>query len=381
MIFYLTYNDAYSGIYSSQVIDVVNHLNHHVGTNVKLIAFVSIRDFFRTRKNIQQELKSAIVLPMFPGVYRWRYNYFLLFLLSFFLKPKAIIGRSVLATNLALKLKNKFDVRKVVYDGRGAIHAEWKEYKVVNHPQLLANIESLEYVAIHQSDFRIAVSNALIAHWRTHFNYQGKAHVIIPCTVNKVFEQLELGMQSIAITRQNLGFNQTDLIFIYSGSVAGWQSFEILNQAIVPILKQSKAHKILFLSALDASITQLQSQFPDQVLCKKVQPFEVPQYLMLGDYGLLLREKSITNQVASPVKFAEYLACGLNVVISQDLGDYSEFVATHDCGIVYKCNSKLDLAVVSMDKKNRNQNLAKNYFYKEAEINKTQYIQLLESIN
>ena len=72
--------------------------------------------------------------------------------------------------------------------------------------------------------------------------------------------------------------------------------------------------------------------FPDQIICKELFPSQVSKYLGVGNYGLLIREKSITNLVASPVKFAEYLACGLNVIISEGIGDYSEFVAAHGCG-------------------------------------------------
>ena len=63
-----------------------------------------------------------------------------------------------------------------------------------------------------------------------------------------------------------------------------------------------------------------------------MQSNEVPKYLLAADYGLLIRENTVTNQVASPVKFAEYLACGLPVIISRNLGDYSEFVTKNNCG-------------------------------------------------
>jgi hypothetical protein len=32
-----------------------------------------------------------------------------------------------------------------------------------------------------------------------------------------------------------------------------------------------------------------------------------------------------TNKIASPVKFAEYLTCGLNIIISNNLGVYTDF--------------------------------------------------------
>ena len=56
---------------------------------------------------------------------------------------------------------------------------------------------------------------------------------------------------------------------------------------------------------------------------------------MLGDYGLLIREKSVTNKVASPVKYAEYLASGLKVIISDELGDYTQLSREKNWGIIF----------------------------------------------
>jgi glycosyltransferase involved in cell wall biosynthesis len=103
---------------------------------------------------------------------------------------------------------------------------------------------------------------------------------------------------------------------------------------IKTVLKKSTSHKILFLSDLSQEIKFLQIEFPNQVQCLKLNPIDLPQYLIACDYGILIREKSVTNQVASPVKFAEYLACGLPVIISNELGDYSEFVKLNECGFI-----------------------------------------------
>lgn len=53
---------------------------------------------------------------------------------------------------------------------------------------------------------------------------------------------------------------------------------------------------------------------------------DVAKYLPAANLGLLLRENNPVNAVASPVKFAEYLACGLPVLITPGVGDYAEVV-------------------------------------------------------
>lgn len=367
MIFYLTYNDAPSGIYSSQVVDVVKFVKAEFKVNVRLVAFISLRGFFENKKNIKAELQDALVLPMFPGVRRWRKNVFLLKILCFLWKPDKLIARSVLATQLALTCKK--NTRKIIYDGRGAIAAEWKEYGVISDTQMLSEIQKLERDAILNSDFRIAVSQQLLDYWQSEYTYNGHDHVVIPCTLNAVFEKTDLNQHAIVERRKSLGLHPLDMVFVYSGSTAGWQSFELLHGFIVPLLRLSLQNKLLFLADTDPYISKLKEEFPTQILSKKVKPNEVAGYLMAGDYGLLIREQSLTNLVASPLKFSEYLACGLKVIISEKLGDYSGFVKKHACGLVWNGSNSEMLQPVPLEVKKAIRSLALKNFTKKDFIN------------
>jgi hypothetical protein len=51
MNYYFTFNDSYSGVYHSQVVDVVK-LYQSKGVKMKLIAMVSPRNFFSDRAKI-----------------------------------------------------------------------------------------------------------------------------------------------------------------------------------------------------------------------------------------------------------------------------------------------------------------------------------------
>jgi hypothetical protein len=186
--------------------------------------------------------------------------------------------------------------------------------------------------------------------------------VVIPCTINAAFEKLNFTEQTVRDARKKLGYSPTDIVFIYSGSVSGWQSFTLLEHFAVPLLSKDANVKFLFLSGIDKNIKSIQDRFPNQVMVSKCSPQDVPAQLLAGDYGLLIREESITNKVASPVKFAEYLACGLQVIVSEHTGDYSEFVRQNSCGFLphqYK-----EQEIPDWDKKLRNRNLALRYFSK-----------------
>lgn len=335
MIFYLTVNEAPSGIFSSQVIDVVKFLNKNFETEARLLAFISLRGYFANRKRIKNELPNAIVLPMYPKMQNWKKNNFLLSLFYSIYKPEKIIARSVIATKLALAIRDKNKGIKVIYDGRGAIEAEWREYKVITDNELLNSIASYEKEVILNSDNRIAVSNALVDHWKTNFSYKETKHVIIPCTLNNAFEAIKISDEAILKKRKKIGLNAEDTVFVYSGSMAGWQSFNLLAAFIEPIIKRNKLNKIVFFSPADPNMERLQKTFPQQVICRHLDSNKVADYLMVGDYGLLIRENSVTNKVASPVKYAEYLAGGLKVIISPELGDYTQLSSKKKWGYLY----------------------------------------------
>jgi hypothetical protein len=358
MILYLTFNDLPSGIYSSQVIDVVKFMQTEMKQNVELAAFISIRNYSKNKKKILAELPNAIVMPMFPGVHRWRLNTGRLKKLCRKKNVRMIIGRSVLPTQLALRS----GVEKVIYDGRGAINAEWNEYKVVRNKKLLEDIPDLERSSVLDAAFRIAVSEKLIQLWKKEYQYNSDQHVIIPCTLNIAFENVPFNEKTIADARLKLGFRKDDIAFVYSGSLAGWQSFQLLIDFMRPQLQRPNA-KLLLLSSEDENVLKLKNEFPGKVVHKKVGSRLVPNYLIAADYGLLIREKSVTNQVASPVKFAEYLACGLKVIISDQLGDCTEFVNKNNLGHIY--TEFAEPAKLSLSQKQTIRLLALSHFTKK----------------
>lgn len=348
-----------SGVYRSQVIDVVNYVKDELDLNIRLVAFVSLRGFLATRKDIRYYSSDAIVLPMFPKLGNWKLNRFVLRYLIKKFQPSNIISRSVLATNLALIARRNSNDVKVIYDGRGAMSAEWDEYGGFGSPKMAREIFNLERRAILESDYRISVSNKLVDYWRNKFKYSKNEHQIIPCTLDTQFTRNSV---KNPVLRRVLGFSDTDTLLIYSGSSAGWQSFELMKDFFSKVLHQTSV-KLLFLSSPSNLTDYLIKCFPGKVKVLRVPFGEVKSYLAIGDFGILIREKSITNKVASPVKFAEYLSAGLRVIISEEIGDYTEFVQRNRCGFLI---SDMPSKILPTSEANRNHSMElSKQFYKQ----------------
>lgn len=333
---YLTFNDLPSGIYKSQVIDVCTYLNTLSVNKTRLVSFISIRGFFKNRKKIKQSYPHSIILPMFPKLKNWRINIFLLGLVIALTGEEKVMARGPFACALANKLKQEGKLKKVIFDARGAYYAEFSEYLFPNDFDFIAEVESIERDCVIESDYRLAVSRKLVEYWQDQFNYHGHDFTIIPCTISDDFETILITPEKIQQARINLGFSETDVVLVYSGSSAGWQSFDLVDSWLHKLMGQQPNVKLLLLARDFPSDSEVIQVFPDRVIKKWVAAAEVPAFLMACDYGLLIRESSGTNKVASPVKLAEYLSCGLKVIVSEEIGDYSQLIIENDFGFHYK---------------------------------------------
>lgn len=370
MILYLTYNDQPSGVYWSQVTDVVTYLNGLGHGRVRLVALVSVQGWRTSRRRIKERAPDAIVLPMVPRMRNWRLNYTWIRLLCILFRPTGIMARGVMGTWMALRARDRGLVSRVCFDGRGAYAAEWEEYRIIDDDALIAQFRPLEQEAVQRSDMRLAVSEALVAHWAERYDYRGTEHVVIPCTL------ASHDLSKPAFNDRSDGH----IRLVYSGSAAGWQSFQLLESLLVPLLEQDDRVHVMFLSPPDPQVAALSQRFPGRVQHAWVDATQVAALLATCDMGILLREDTITNRVSSPTKFAEYLAAGLPVIISDAIGDFSQAVRTHGLGVVLAPDKPLVLAGPTSEvDRERVRSFASTHYTKE--VYRTSYVRILRQLS
>jgi hypothetical protein len=366
---YLTYGEPPSGVFYSQVTDVIMYLNKTLDAKIRLVSFISLHDYSKSKAAIKKNAPNAIVLPMLPKAPYWKFNTIILWFLTLFLQPKVIIARNVIAANMALRIRGVSSIKKVCFDGRGAMEAEWNEYDVKVVDSWKRAIGELENNAVNKSNFRIAVTHKLVDHWRARYNFVGDDYVVIPCTLNSSFKAVVPVQEEIIQRKSKLGLAANDIVLAYSGSTSGWQSFAILYEFLSKFLKESASHKVIFLAQEEENISKLIAEFPNQVQRKWVAHQEVTEILTSSDIGILIREQSVTNKVASPTKFAEYLSAGLPVIISENLGDYSEFVVKNNCGVIFNGDAYPKIEATPISTRARMIQLVSENWTKEANIN------------
>ena len=105
---------------------------------------------------------------------------------------------------------------------------------------------------------------------------------------------------------------------------------------------------------------------------------EVPIYLDIAHFGLLIRDDTVTNNVSSPVKFAEYLSRGLKIIISPGVGDYTNEIFQHNLGFVI--GNKLNIKNLTLNslKRDNQKTYANAYLSKRSNIIIKKYLSLIE---
>ena len=363
-IYYLSFSYYPSGVFKSQIIDVIKLLRSLSNHEIRLISFFSVRVFFKCRKWLKRELPDAIVLPIVFGMKRWEWHSRML---RFFVKKSDfIIGRNPMGAKIGL---NYFD--NVVFDGRSALIGEISEYDMALNSDLNASFIRAEDFVVNHSKYRLSVSSALVNFWKNEMGYRSDNHLIIPCSLAYSHEKK---------LEERPSNSKVKLLF--SGGGSPWQSDEKKYRWIRKLLESRDDLDFVFLTKSDEALEKLIHDYPKRVDRKWLKAENVFEELSKADYGILLREDNLTNNVSAPVKFAEYLNAGLKVIISSSVLDYADFVKKNDCGIVIEnWNSELVLKPLSNIEREANRSLAQKYFSKNGEQIRSQYQKLLKLID
>ena len=67
--------------------------------------------------------------------------------------------------------------------------------------------------------------------------------------------------------------------------------------------------------------------------------------LCAGDYAFLLRDDYVTNNVAYPNKFLEYVSCGLKIIATPYVHDVADQIRKFNLGVIYDYSSPLNIDV------------------------------------
>lgn len=131
--------------------------------------------------------------------------------------------------------------------------------------------------------------------------------------------------------RRELGIDKHTHIFVFSGYRMPWQKVEDMLEIFKHYDKNGKdIFFALFCNIDDDFERKIKNMFPKKnYILKFLDSEEYYPYLCACDVGFLLRDNKVTNSVAFPNKFSDYLNAGLMVAMNENVCEPFEILENH----------------------------------------------------
>jgi glycosyltransferase involved in cell wall biosynthesis len=406
--FYVT-DPFYTTVKDSQVTNWLEVIAKH-GYNFNLIIVTPLNYIIKNNKHrkqkisqVRSKLKGKVIqIPILKSNDPTRISQ-LIRILGFFLFvfPNVIIGKKVIIQTrsvknaFALNFIQKLLGAKVIFDVRGASAEEYinerKLYKPEdikdNHIKKIYLSKLNEQMYFVKKAYRVSAVSEQLKNYLLSKSDSIKPDsiMVVPGAADKehfFFDEKARNQQ-----RKEFGLSDKDLCYIYTGRLEShWHMKEFIMKTMSNILKHDNTFFLCVTPDLSIAkkLIEENSINTDRIKVFQASYNEINQYLCAADFGILFREDIMTNNVASPTKFPEYMLAGLPTIISKGVGDYSRFVADHNTGLVIENGDQSIVEqIVSLKKHSAQERIrisekGVRYYSKQASIQKL--LDIYESI-
>lgn len=288
----------------------------------------------------------------------------------------AVILSGTAMPSLAKNIKKKFAVR-VYLDIHGALEdilevsrkasgLKSKIFRILYHVD-----KSAVKKGIQNCDGVFVVTRALEDYLKERYPIaRNKKFYIIPCaTSTNPINETEYQEDRIKY-RGKYNIASDELVFIYSGGVSSWQCVaESIGLYKAISEKLSIKTRMLVFSHNIKEIEAL-AKGDQRIQTDSYTPDELFHALRVGDFAFLLRRDNLTNNVAFPNKFLEYVQSGMHIISTPYVKEIADQINEYNLGYIYDFNNSSEgllryiQSVVNTQKdwNNINSVLARNSF-------------------
>lgn len=332
--------------FSQRILRQMNVIKNIEGIKVDFLNFISLRDLYKnkgiksdTKQRYSSEVVENVIICIEPPLSLFKSSP------DTFFKIKSKRIRKIIdqsnydlvycenlrvsyATSLAQELNNNFNY---IMDYHGAVPEEFAEFSRSEMGKFnYKYLKLMEEKAIRNSYNIVCVSNYFKDYISNTFNYNKDKIHVIPSCVPANYIGFDKNLRDSL--RKSLNIHNKKVI-IYAGSVVSYQCIDEMIDLFKGLVEVDNSFYFIFLVA-NSSKTIITEKFKDRNIkdahyrVDSVPHKEVLNYCMASDYGIIIRNNSLVNRVSSPTKILEYLATGLPLIITNNIGDFSQYPVT-----------------------------------------------------
>ena len=244
-------------------------------------------------------------------------------------------ARSHVPAMIGLKLKRRFGM-KMIFDVRGLMADEYVDAEHWQPNSFLYRItKRAERRLFSAADAIVTLTDRIWPIIRDWDGLRGRTvlHEVVPCCAD--LERFRFSGEERARRRRELGVEDR-FVLVYSGSIDGWYLTEAMADFFVALRRKNADAHFLWLTPAKhdriRSWMQARGFGPSDYHVVAAAPADVSSYLSGSDAGLAFIKPCLSKLASSPTKYAEYLGCGLPLVINAGIGDSDALITKEGVG-------------------------------------------------
>jgi glycosyltransferase involved in cell wall biosynthesis len=259
-------------------------------------------------------------------------------------------ARSHIPATIALRLKRRFGL-KMIFDVRGLMAEEYVDAGHWRKDSLPYRItKSAERRAFIAADGVVTLTEKIwpiIKEWDGLRNHE-VVHEVVPCCADLGLFKFDENERERR--RSELGLGDR-FVTIYSGSIDGWYLTDKMADFFTTLLKQKPNAYFLWLTpSRHDRIEELMQERginKDNYGIVAAASRDVPSYLSASDAGLAFIKPCFSKLASSPTKYAEYLGCGLPLIINAGVGDSDSLITDEAAGFLVRDFNEIEYAAAA----------------------------------
>lgn len=260
----------------------------------------------------------------------------------------AVIFSGTTMAFYAKGIKKRFDVR-IYLDIHGALEdilevsknasrIKGTIFRALYHVDIKAVKQATNY-----SEGYFVVTEALEEYIKERFPVaKEKQFFIIPCATSTTpIDETEY-KRDRANYRNKYCIKEDEIVFVYSGGVSSWQCVEESIELYKSLAEKLNKNARMLVFSHNISEIKKRVNGDTRIQTDSYSPNELFHALRAGDFAFLLRRDNLTNNVAFPNKFLEYVQSGMRIITTPYVKEIAKQVERYNLGFIYDFDDNVD---------------------------------------
>lgn len=186
------------------------------------------------------------------------------------------------------------------------------------------------------ADGCLVVSDGLKEYYENRYLHNSNfKYFRIPCATTSFLEEIQYKAYREQY-RLYFGLKQNEVAFVYSGGIEPWQCVNKTIELYKEVSEKLDIPSKMFIFSYETELINQKVKNDSRFVVRSLKSDELTKALCAMDFGFLIREDTLTNNVAYPNKFLEYLNARIYVITTPYIYDVKKQIEETGVGFICK---------------------------------------------